>query len=455
MPKDISNLLRETKIGQKGFLREDVLNYIDELQTKIEDLEKDVSENQRKGGSSSNNKQLEGIIKTLEGKLKMSDAALANERQSREKERQQYEDKLRKATSTTGYNPENEKQIKQKDELIQQKDQEIILMQEKVQQVKDFLVEKEESMNILNDTIDKLKAENQELSNLIENDDSKHTIDELKATNIGLNKEIDALKAKVNELSDIDESKLAMTYMASLIENAKNTAENLTNDAQNKANEILEEAEKVKTEASEQAEKTIAEASETAEKTISEANEKASKIISDAEIAVNKKAVAINEKSDKVEADAQAFKTIVMEQIGNINENLANVIELINSANDKVNQVGEKISNNDTLNELVSNLPKEEVSELFSSTIETTNVDNTETITSFEDNTPSKKIVDLDDLDDLSEFIITPKKPNDFNKKEKETPLSKSQKKDFNLDGLDDLLKAVEESTEDETMEEL
>ena len=41
MPKDISNLLRETKIGQKGFLKEDVLNYIDELQTKNEDLEKE------------------------------------------------------------------------------------------------------------------------------------------------------------------------------------------------------------------------------------------------------------------------------------------------------------------------------------------------------------------------------------------------------------------------------
>lgn len=445
MPKDISNLLRETKIGQKGFVREDVLNYIDELQTKNEDLEKELAEIQGSGNTSSNDvKQLEAIIKTLEGKLKMSDTALANERQSRDRERQQYEDRLRKASSNGGYNPENEKLLKEKDELLAKKDEELILMQDKVQQVKDFLVEKEETMNSLNDTIDKLKNENEELSKSIANDDSKKVIEELNNDKAELNKQIDKLKSKVEEMSQIDESKLAMTYMASLIENAKNTAEQLVNDATAKADTILADAEKIKSEATEQADKTII-----------EANEKANQIVEDAKISANEKIIAINEKSENIENDAKSFKDIVMSQISNISESLTNVIELINSANDTISQTGERISNDEQLSELISNLPKEEVSYVVVK--EKENVPSVETIDTpqpvevqedvKEDIPAEKKIVDIDNLDDLNDFILPPKNVNNDTITTEE-PTSKVS--EFNIDGLDDLLKAVEETADDE-----
>lgn len=38
---DTSTILRKTKFGQKGFIIEDVLDYVDELQTKIDNLEKE------------------------------------------------------------------------------------------------------------------------------------------------------------------------------------------------------------------------------------------------------------------------------------------------------------------------------------------------------------------------------------------------------------------------------
>ncbi len=41
---DQPTVLRETKIGQKGFVKEDVLTYLDELNSKIQSLE-DESKN--------------------------------------------------------------------------------------------------------------------------------------------------------------------------------------------------------------------------------------------------------------------------------------------------------------------------------------------------------------------------------------------------------------------------
>ena len=41
-------VLRETKMGQKGFVREDVLMYLDELNTKITDLTKELEESSGK-----------------------------------------------------------------------------------------------------------------------------------------------------------------------------------------------------------------------------------------------------------------------------------------------------------------------------------------------------------------------------------------------------------------------
>ena len=55
--------------------------------------------------------------------------------------------------------------------------------------------------------------------------------------------------------------------------------------------------------------------------------------------------------------------------------------------------------------------------------------------------------MDLDNLDDLSEYILPPKNINN-DVPEVETPAPK--KNEFNMEGLDDLLKAVEETAEDE-----
>ena len=172
----------------------------------------------------------------------------------------------------------------------------------------------------------------------------------------------------------------------------------------------------------------------------------------------------VNEKSEKIEADAKSFKDIVMAQINNIGESLTSVIDLINSANDTISQTGEKVQNDAQLSELVSNLPKGEVVDVdTTSTVdevqEVSQVDDIDTIQpaevvetvepieTLETYTEDKKIVDLDNLDDLSEYILPPKNV-DNDVLEVETPTSKSS--EFSMEGLDDLLKAVEETAEDE-----
>ena len=44
-----ATILRETKIGQKGYVKEDVSTYLDELNSKIHSLEENLKQAQEKG----------------------------------------------------------------------------------------------------------------------------------------------------------------------------------------------------------------------------------------------------------------------------------------------------------------------------------------------------------------------------------------------------------------------
>lgn len=63
------NQLRENKTGQKGFIKEDVLNYIDELETIIDELSKNIQND--------NTKLISNIVKFSE-QLGKSNQEIAN-----------------------------------------------------------------------------------------------------------------------------------------------------------------------------------------------------------------------------------------------------------------------------------------------------------------------------------------------------------------------------------------
>lgn len=552
MPNDL-NMLRETKFGQKGFLQEDVLNYVDELQTKIEDLEKRI-EDLKESGSNADTKQLNDIIKTLESKLRANDTTLANERQARERERQEYEMKLKRANANGGVvNPELEKELAQKDEIIAQKDIELSKMQEKVQEVKTFLLSKDEDTSRriaekdaeivqLNETINKLTTEKQVLEETISGDTSKtqinelnqtiveqqNTIEELQSTITQLNAELDG-KVDINNIDELSQklsienkNRLLGADMTNLLNVAQLQATNTINNAKSQADSILEEANSTKDDAVAEAEKIIAEANETAEKTITDAKEQAEKIINDAEVSVHDRLVEVNEKSENIAQTNSNFKDIIMQQISVLSDGLGSIMDLINNANETISNVTDKIVEDQSLKDLIENLPHEEVPELsiveeepqeqeedFSNeeTIQTqditTEVENIEEIEELEpietletienqekietpvienkksfdfselenlvseienttdyekpqeENTPVNVVEDIENIsdDDFSQFLVPSKNTNPFEDTQTQTepePYIPPTNNVFQIDGLDDLLKAVEDSTPDD-----
>ena len=338
MPNDL-NMLRPAKIGQKGFVQEDVLNMLDEYETRIEELQIQLDQAKNTGANADVN-QLNNIIKTLEDRLKANDKALNNERQNFRAQLDSYEEKLRRANSSGGFNPDMEKELSEKNEALAKKDDEIAIMQEKVQEVKNFLVQKDEDTNRrinekdleiaeLNNTIQKLTSERENLESTINNDTTQNEIVSLQDTINGLNQTIDELNEKVKSLTNELETKVDITdyeelskkvninklgskKIEILLNNAEEQATDTISEANEKAEQIVVEAQKIKDDATEEADKIISEATEKAEVTIKEAEEKAQNIIKEAEISVHDKIIEINEKSENIFKTNEDFKTIIM-----------------------------------------------------------------------------------------------------------------------------------------------
>ena len=514
MSNDI-NMLRETKLGQKGYVKEDVTSFFEELQDKIDRLEKDLRDaEENSNGNGADTKQLESIIDSLNEKLRVSDVTLANERQAHERDRQEFEVKLKKLSG--GISPELESKLKEKDELLSQKDDELILMQEKLQQVKDIFIEKD-------DTITSLEEENTTLKEQIvqikeeQNNVSSKQVEELNKLNTDLTTEVENLKqenkllsSKLEELTDSDdlakakkliatveelndnvkslsENEFVSKTMKAILDTANLTAKTQTDTAKTEAESIKAEAEEVKSKALEEADKIITDAKLEADKTIQNAQTEAENIINEAKVSANEKAKSINKKSEDMETTTKDFKSIILSQIGYINESLCSVIELVNSTSEKVSEVKEKVEDNEPLTSLLESLPKAEVEEVSTpepetsveeevktdetsiqediteevkpnvsqdiDTISVPTLDSLDSIQTEPVKESPKKILDLDDLDDdLSQFMYKPKDtPKDtFN--EDYVP-HKTQP--IKLDGIDDdFLKALEDSLPDETEEE-
>lgn len=348
---DQPNVLRETKMGQKGFVKEDVLMYIDELNSQNEELKKEL---EKSSGSAADPQEIikyRNQIDNLQEKLNASNNALRQAKKENEELQQQISklkaggaapaagsanidaqtkaaleaarkeidslraqlkaanEKTAAAPAQAGNNAALDAAKKEIDTLKAQ----LKAAAEKAEKPAATDNKSAEELAKANEQITKitaeLKSKTDELDSVkktVSEKDSK--IDELtKAKDEAVKKGEEAAKkdeeiAKLNaEIADLKaNANDPAAIMGSLFAEAQRTVSQLKLQAEQEANKTTKDADDkaaaVVREANMTAEKTIREANMAAEKAIAEANMKAKMTVEDA----NSKAGKINEMSSTV-----------------------------------------------------------------------------------------------------------------------------------------------------------
>ena len=360
---DQPNVLRETKMGQKGFVKEDVLMYIDELNSQNEELKKEL---EKSSGSAADPQEIikyRNQIDNLQEKLNASNNALRQAKKENEDLQQQISklkaggaapaagganidaqtkaaleaarkeidslraqlkaanEKTAAAPAQAGNNAALDAAKKEIDTLKAQ----LKAAAEKAEKPAAVDNKSAEELAKANEQITKitaeLKSKTDELDSVkrtVSEKDSK--IDELtKAKDEAVKKGEEAAKkdeeiAKLNaEIADLKaNSNDPAAIMGSLFAEAQRTVSQLKLQAEQEANRTTKDADDkaaaVVREANMTAEKTIREANMAAEKAIAEANMKAKMTVEDA----NSKAGKINEMSSTV-------RSMLLNEIDSVN----------------------------------------------------------------------------------------------------------------------------------------
>ena len=343
------NILRETKMGQKGFVKEDVLMYLDELNSRNDELKRQLEE--ASGGQPADSQEIikyRNQIDNLQEKLNASNNALRLAKKENE-ELQQQISKLKAggaAPAAGGAAANVDAQTKAALEAAK-KEIDSLRAQLKAANEKAGANEKaapatpavdNSALEAAKKEIESLKLqlkESAEKSAPADNKSAeelakvKQEVEKITADLKSKADELDSVKksvaekdSKINELTKASEeaakkdeeiAKLnaeivdlkanannPAAIMGSLFAEAQRTVSQLKLQAEQEANQTTKEADDkaaaVVHEANATAEKTIRDANATAEKTIAEANMKAKMTVEDA----NSKAGKINEMSSTV-----------------------------------------------------------------------------------------------------------------------------------------------------------
>lgn len=348
---DQPNVLRETKMGQKGFVKEDVLMYIDELNSQNEELKKEL---EKSSGSAADPQEIikyRNQIDNLQEKLNASNNALRQAKKENEELQQQISKlkaggaapaagganidaqtkaaleaarkeidslraQLKAANEKTDAAPAqagNNAALDAAKKEIENLKAQLKAAAEKAEKPAATDNKSAEELAKANEQITKitaeLKSKTDELDSVkksVSEKDSK--IDQLtKAKDEAVKKGEEAAKkdeeiAKLNaEIADLKaNANDPAAIMGSLFAEAQRTVSQLKLQAEQEANKTTKDADDkaaaVVREANATAEKTIREANMAAEKAIAEANMKAKMTVEDA----NSKAGKINEMSSTV-----------------------------------------------------------------------------------------------------------------------------------------------------------
>lgn len=360
-------VLRETKMGQKGFVREDVLMYLDELNTKITDLTKELEESSgKKPADSQEIIKYRNQIDNLQEKLNASNNALRMAKKENE-ELQQQISKLKAGTSAPAATPAVDAQTKAALEAAK-KEIDSLRAQLKAANEKasaasaasaanahsgDDKAALEAAKKELNTLRGQLKSANDKLAEATKANNNKST-EELNKANQQISKitaELEAAKKNTSEMEDKIKELTAkgddaakkdeeISKLNSEISSLKDTINNPTAlmgslfaDAQkiisqHKADAEQEAAQKIK-EADDKAATVIREANEAADKTIKEANAVAEKTIADANMKSKITVDDANTKASKVNEMSSTIRSMLLNEIENINSKFSDISSAI------------------------------------------------------------------------------------------------------------------------------
>lgn len=364
-------ILRTTKIGG-GFVKEDVIDYIDELNSKMEAMQKELDD--AKNSSQSNAVPQQEIAKyrtqidSLQEKLNASNNALRSVRKENDELKKQL---AGKGIPTGIANPQVQAELENaKKEIVNLKSQlaaktaqggnqqlqnafeaakkEVATLKAALAEQKSAGAGKAPDNSAVNAELAKAK---QELSKLVA--ELKTKTDQLNAKTkesadkdakiTALAKESESAKKKDEEISklnaEVSKLKADLSNPAAIMGNFFADAQEMVNkrkqeadaDAEKTIKEAEEKAEKIVKEANEKADKTIKEADEKADKTVKEANEKADKTIRE-----------YNEKTSKLNEMSETVRSILFSEIESVSSKLATLTTTINDitaqTSDKVDE---------------------------------------------------------------------------------------------------------------------
>lgn len=339
-------VLRTTKIGG-GFVKEDVLTYLDELNTKIESLEKELQDSKGLTQPAVDPHEIakyRNQIDNLQEKLNKSNQIL------RETKKENEELKAGKPVSV---NPQMQASLDAARKEIEnlkgqlknagakganQGNASLDLARKEIENLRGQLKSSEQKNSELKSALAEQKSSGNSNADSALNVELAKAKQEIAKVNAELKSKTEQLSAKIKESADKD------IKITKLVKDSKSSAEKDAEIAQLKAklenptallNDLMNG---ILNNAQESAEKSKKEAKEEAEKTIKEASERADKIIRDADITAKKTIADANMAAKKTvdEANAAARKTV--------DEANADAVKTVNDANNKASKLNEMSS---------------------------------------------------------------------------------------------------------------
>lgn len=383
-------VLRTTKIGG-GFVKEDVLQYLDELNSKIESLEKELEESSGPKQPAADPQEIAKYRTQIDNLQEKLNAANNGWRAAR-KENDELKKQLDQIKAGKGIPTDSGNQA-----ALDAAKKEVAALKAQLAQQKSTGGQAQPQNNAALDAakkeIDRLKAQLQQKPGVADNSavnaeltkvkqDLSRAVAELKSKTeqlavktkesadkdskiakltkdvesaSGKDAEISKLKGEISQLNEKMSNPTALLndLMSNILNNAQESAEKSKKEAEesaaSKIKEAQEKADKIIKDADDKANKTISNANNTAKKTVDDANATAKKTVDNANAEAEKAVKDANEQAKKLNDMSSTVRTLLLNEIESVNSKFTNLTDAVNKL---VSQTTEKLKEtNDIISE--------------------------------------------------------------------------------------------------------
>lgn len=364
---DVPTVLRETKIGQKGFIKEDVMQYLDEFNSKIVSLENELKIAQESGPADPQEiVKYRNQVDSLQEKLNTSNNALRAAKTELEAAKKQHEQdqiliaqlKAQGGSAAPAQGVDSAELMAAKGEIAKLKSQ-LTATEQKLNTAEQKLASAPKTVapapvdNSAKDAeIAKIRGELTKINGEL---NSKKAELESKLREIAdKDAKITQLTKDVQEKSDASAKKdEKITELNNEITNLKNTSTDPTlmmgtlfAEAQKTVNNLKkqakEDADKVTKEANDKADKIISDANVEAAKAINSANLAAEVCIKEANEQAKLTVIEANTHADKVNEMSKTVRDLLRNEIESVNSKFADITSILNrltnQASDRMNE---------------------------------------------------------------------------------------------------------------------